>query len=105
MRGTKLRNVNVSTRSGLSSGTCEMKHVKDKRRNEGITRKLRKGKRGELRLWDHHYSCPGSSNLLVGTHSPSCNTITSGFKNSEFSQLSASWCHNVKLQVIILVIR
>src|SRR3954451_15983562 len=51
MGAAELRNVDTSTRSGLSSGTGDTKHVKDKRRNEGITRELRKRKRGELRLW------------------------------------------------------
>src|SRR3954447_11763038 len=50
MRVAELRNVGTSTRSVLSSGTGDMKHVKDKRRNEGIMREPRKGKRGEPRL-------------------------------------------------------
>src|SRR3954451_7559853 len=76
MRAAELRNVDASTRSGLSSGTGDMKHVKDKRRNEGITREPRKRKRGELRLQDHWCSCPGPSDPSVDTHSLSCNTIT-----------------------------
>src|SRR3954451_11529114 len=76
MRAAELRNVDTSTRSGLSSGTGEMKHVKDKRRNEGITREPRKRKRGKPRLRDHGCSCPGPSDPSVDTHSLSCNTIT-----------------------------
>ena len=77
MRAAELRNVDASTRSVLSSGTGDTKHVKDKRRNEGITIEPRKRKRGEPRLRDHRCSCPGLSDLSVNTHSLSCNTITS----------------------------
>src|SRR3954463_14971757 len=77
MRAAGLRNVDASTRSGLSSGTCDTKHVKDKGRNEGITREPRKRKRGKPRLRDHWCSCPGPSDPSVDTHSLSCNTITS----------------------------
>src|SRR3954464_2782687 len=77
MRVAELRNVDASTRSVLSSGTGDTKHVKDKRRDEGIMREPRKRKRGEPRLRDHRCSCPGPSHPFVDTHSLSCNTITS----------------------------
>src|SRR3954471_16430488 len=46
MKAAELRNVDASTRSGLSSGTGDTQHVKDKRRNEGITREPRKREKG-----------------------------------------------------------
>src|SRR4051794_31519749 len=76
MRAAELRNVDTSTMSGLSSGTGDTKHVKDKRRNEGIMREPRKRKRGKPRLRDHWCSCLGPSDPSVDTHLLSCNTIT-----------------------------